>query len=79
MLRAGEAVLALAPLLLAALLYAIVFRRLPSRRAVLVLTVAETLLAIALIWSGTADSLRPHERYVPAQLREGSVVDGHGG
>ena len=79
MLRAGEAVLALAPLLFAALLYAIVFRRLPSRRAVLVLTVAETLLAIALIWSGEADSLRPHEAYVPAQLREGSVIDGHGG
>ncbi len=79
MLRAGEAVLALAPLLLAALLYAIAFRRLPSRRTVLILTVAEVALAIALVWSGTADSLRPHERYVPAQLRDGSVVEGHGG
>lgn len=79
MLRAGEAVLALAPLLAAALLYGIVYRRLPSRRAVLVISVAEALLAIVLIWQGVAEGLRPHERYVPAQFRNGSVVEGHGG
>ncbi len=79
MLRAGEAMLALAPVLAAALLYGIVYRRLPSRRAVLVITLAETVLAIALIWQGTTEGLRPHERYVPARLREGTVVEGHGG
>ena len=61
------------------LLYGVVYRRLPSRRAVLLITVAETLLAAALIWQGTAEGLRPHERYVPAQVRDGAVVEGHGG
>ena len=79
MLRFGEAFLALAPLLAAALLYGIVYRRLPSRRTVLLLTVAEMVLATALIWSGTADGLRPHQRYVPAQMRDGEVIEGHGG
>ena len=79
MLRAGEAFLALAPLLAAALLFGIVYRRLPSRRTVLVLTVAEIVLAVALIWSGTTDGLRPHQRYVPAQMRNGELIEGHGG
>lgn len=79
MLRAGEAVMALAPLLAMALFYGIVYRRLPSRRAVLAITVAETVLAIALVWQGTTEGLRPHERYVPAQMRDGAVVEGHGG
>ncbi len=71
--------MALAPLLAAALLYGVIYRRLPSRRAVLVITVAETLFAIVLIWQGTTEGLRPHERYVPAHLRDGAVVEGHGG
>ncbi len=79
MFRLGEAFLALAPLFAAALLYAVVYRRLPSRRAVLLLTLAEMLLAIALVWQGTAEGLRPHEQYVPAQLHDGAVVEGHGG
>ncbi len=79
MFRFGEAFLAIAPLLAAALLYGIWFRRLPSRRAVLGLCVAEVLLAGGLIWQGTAEGLRPHERYVPAKLHDGDVVEGHGG
>ena len=79
MFRLGEAFWALAPLLAIMLLYGVVYRRLPSRRAVLLITVAETLLAAALIWQGTAEGLRPHERYVPAQVRDGAVVEGHGG
>ena len=79
MFRLGEAFWALAPLLAVMLLYGIVYRRLPSRRAVLLITLAETLLAAALIWQGTAEGLRPHERYVPAQVRDGAVVEGHGG
>ena len=79
MLRAGAAFLALAPVFAAALLYVILYRRLPSRRAVLLLTVAEVLLAGALVWNGTTEGLKPHERYVPAQVRDGQVVEGHGG
>ena len=79
MFRAGEALLAIAPLLAAALLYGIWFRRLPSRRAVLGLCLAELVLAVALVWQGTAEGLRPHERYVPAKMHDGAVEEGHGG
>ena len=79
MFRLGEAFGALAPLFAAALLYGVVYRRLPSRRAVLLITLAETLLAGLLIWQGTAEGLRPHEHYVPAQMHDGTVVEGHGG
>lgn len=79
MFRFGEAFMAIAPLLAAALLYGIWYRRLPSRRAVLGLCVVECVLAGALVWSGTTEGLRPHERYVPARLHDGSVQEGHGG
>ena len=79
MLRAIDLVLTLAPLVLVALLYGIWFQRLPNRRVVLGLCVAEALLAATLIWQGTSDGLRPHERYVPAKLQGDSVEEGHGG
>ena len=80
MLRLGEAATAIAPLLAAALLYGIWFRRLPSRRAVLGLCLAECALAAALIWSGVSEGLRPHEHYVPAKVHaDGDVEEGHGG
>ena len=80
MLRLGEAVTALAPLLAAALLYGVWFRRLPSRRAVLGLCLAECVLAATLIWSGVSEGLSPHERYVPAKAQaDGGVREGHGG
>ena len=79
MLRAAEAMSALAPLFAAALLYGIVYRRLPSRRAVLLITLAELAVAVALIWQGTSEGLRPHQLYVPAQVHDGTVVEGHGG
>lgn len=79
MFRFGEAFLAVAPLLAAALLYGIWVRKLPSRRAVIGICVAEAVFAAALIWSGTAEGLRPNQRYVPAQLQDGTVQEGHGG
>ena len=79
MLRAGEALVALAPLFAAILLWAVVYRRIPSRRAVLLITLAELVVAGAVIWQGTSEGLAPHERYVPAQLQGGTVTDGHGG
>ena len=78
MLRFGEAFFAIAPVLFAALLYGVVFHRLPSRRIVLVIAVAELAVAASLIWSSETESLSPHERYVPAQLKDGSLVEGHG-
>ena len=79
MLRFGEAISALAPLVAAVLLWAVVYRRLPSRRAVLLITVVELAVAVAVIWQGTSEGLAPHQRYVPAQVRGGTVTDGHGG
>ena len=77
MFRFGEAFLAVAPLLAAALLYGIAFRRLPSRRAVLLIAVVEAGFAASLIWQGT-EGMRPHEAYVPARLHDGAVLEGHG-
>jgi hypothetical protein len=79
MLRFGEAAFALAPLLALALIWAIFNRRVPSRRAVVLLVVTEVLIGAAVIWSGLADSLPPHESYVPARMQGGVVVNGHGG
>ena len=79
MLRAGEALTALAPLFAALLLWAVVYRRLPSRRAVALITVVELAVASAVIWQGTSEGLAPHQRYVPAHLEHGAVTEGHGG
>ncbi len=79
MLRAIDLGLTLAPLLLAALLYGIWFQRLPSRRVVMGICIMEAVLAAMLVWQGTAEGLRPHERYVPAKLQGDSVEEGHGG
>ena len=79
MLRAGEAITALAPLFAAVLLWAVIYRRVPSRRAVLLITVVEVAVAGAVIWQGTNEGLAPHQRYVPARLEHGAVTEGHGG
>ena len=79
MLRFGEAVTALAPLFAALLLWALVYRRMPSRRAVVLITVMEIAVAGAVIWQGTSEGLAPHQRYVPAHVQGGTVTEGHGG
>jgi ACR3 family arsenite efflux pump ArsB len=79
MLRFGEAALAIAPLLALALLWAILYRRVPSRRAVLLLVLAEAAIGGVVVWQGVADGLAPHQRYVPAHMRDGAVTEGHGG
>ena len=79
MLRLADVLLSVAPLLAGALLFGIVFHRLPSRRAVLVIVLAEAVVAGLLIWQSSADSLRPHQAYVPAKLHDGNLVEGHGG
>ncbi|WP_158743742.1 hypothetical protein [Acidisphaera sp. L21] len=79
MLRAGEVFLALAPILAGALLYGVVYNRLPTRRAVLLLALAECVVAGLLIWTSITESMTPHEPYVPARIQNGQLVDGHGG
>ena len=78
MLRFGEAITALSPLFAALLLWAVVYRRMPSRRAVAVIVVVEIAVAGAVIWQGTSEGLAPHQPYVPAHLQGGSVTEGHG-
>lgn len=40
---------------------------------------AVAVVAAVLIWYGLARSLPPGTRYVPAQLKGGTIVEGHGG
>lgn len=79
MLRISELVLALSPVALLAVLWALAYRRLPSRRAVAAMAVGMGAYAALLAWQGTYGTLTPHQRYVPAQLQDGRVVEGHGG
>ena len=78
MLRFGEAITALAPLFAALLLWAVVYRRMPSRRAVALIVVVEIAVAGAVIWQGTSEGLAPHQPYIPARLQGRSVTEGHG-
>ena len=51
----------------------------PSVRGILLGFAAMAVLGSALAWFGThADRLLPGTRYVPAELRDGEVVPGHG-
>ena len=79
MLRFGELALAAAPILMVALLYALIIRRhRPSARALTLAVLLVTGLGTWLIWTGTAEDLGRHERYTPAVLRNGEIVQGHG-
>ena len=79
MLRAGELTVFLAPLAALALLYFGIFRGLRVSRRIVVLAVLVVLgFGGYLAWSGTTDRLDRGERYVPAQLRGGAIVPGHG-
>jgi hypothetical protein len=79
MLRLADVVLTLAPLAGLAILYFLVFRgsRVSSRWLVLA---ALVVLGLGgwLTWVGTSERLDRDQRYVPAQLHDGEVVQGHG-
>ena len=51
----------------------------PSRRAVALIAAGVAVLALMLFWIGTHDQGRPGAPYVPAQLRDGAVVQGRSG
>ena len=48
----------------------------PSRRAVALIVAGVAVLGLMLFWLGTHDQGRPGSTYVPAQLRDGQVVQG---
>jgi amino acid transporter len=79
MLRVGELVMVLAPIVGLVVVYFIVSRGARISGRVLALAV---LVVFAfggwLTWLGTSDRLDPLQRYVPAQLRNGTIVQGHG-
>ena len=79
MLRAADGALLLAPLAILALYLMTARRGGPSRRAVAVLLAGVVLCGAGLAWYALDERLPPGSRYVPAQLRDGQVVPGHGG
>jgi hypothetical protein len=49
----------------------------PSPAQLVVAAVLLVVMAAALAWLSTDDTLRPGQRYVPAQLQDGRIVPGH--
>lgn len=79
MLRLAELGLALAPIAAILLLYALVIRRhRPSARVLTLGVLLVTSLGVWLVWSGTSEDLSRSERYAPATLHDGQIVQGHG-
>lgn len=51
----------------------------PSPRVLAMLLAGLLLFGGVLAWFGVHDRLPPGARYIPAELRDGQVVPGHGG
>lgn len=51
----------------------------PSPRVLSALLTGLLVFGAVLAWFGVHDRLPPGARYVPAQLRDGVIVPGHGG
>lgn len=80
MWRLTEGGLLAAPLVLLAIVLVLRARgQEPSVRGIMLGFAALATLGAALAWFGThADVLPPGTRYVPAELRDGEVMPGHG-
>lgn len=79
MLRAADAALLLAPLALLAVYIMTARRGGPSRLVLTSLLAGIVLCGAGLAWYALHERLPAGSRYVPAQLRDGEVVAGHGG
>ena len=51
----------------------------PSRAVLLSMVAGLLAMGVALAWFGVHDRLAPGARYVPAEVRDGQIVPGHGG
>ncbi len=79
MLRVGELLMVLAPLAGVVGMYFVLVRgHRISRRGLVLAVVAVFAFGGWLVWLGEAESLNRDSRYVPAVLRNGEVVQGHG-
>ncbi len=79
MLRLGELLMVLAPLAGVIGMYLVLVRGHRISRLALVLAVLGVFAFGGwLVWLGEAESLSRDQRYVPAVLRNGEVVQGHG-
>ena len=80
MIRAAEVALFLSPIV-----FYVVWRRaastgrmLPNRTVLITLFAGLAVLGAVLAWTGLHERHGESSRYVPAQLRDGQVVPGHG-
>ena len=78
MLRLADGVLFVAPFAVLALYIMTARRGGPSRRAVAGMLALVVLCGAVLVWYALRERIPPGARYVPAQLRDGQVVPGHG-
>jgi len=80
MIRLAELALFLAPLAAYALWQFAVRRGLPgpSPAALAMILAALLLFGAGLVWFGVEERAPPGTSYVPAQLRNGKIVEGHG-
>ena len=78
MLRLVELALFLTPFAVFIVWRFLAFEGGPSARVVVGAACVLALLAGALVWLSTEDSLPPGTSYAPAQFQDGKVVAGHG-
>ena len=80
MIRLAELALFLAPLGAYALWRATMRRGMPgpSRHILILILVGLLLFGAALAWIGVHERAPPGTHYVPAELRDGRIVPGHG-
>lgn len=77
MIRVAEVALFLSPIL-AYLLWRRFGTAAPTRASLLVMLVGLLVIGAGLVWSGLQERHPEGTRYVPAEMRDGRVVSGHG-
>lgn len=77
MIRAAELALFLSPVA-AYLLWRRFGTAAPTRAALIAMLVGLLVIGTGLVWSGLQERHPEGTRYVPAEMRDGRVVSGHG-